>query len=260
MSHVLPLIKGWRNCLLRPAIFRFPEGAVKGSRTCQERRADADVPGRNLVAGLFVFIATAIVMLQWVIFARNNAGLSWDFPVFYIPAHLPIHSLYDQKAYEAFGKIHLAQLGIHYFPPYVRPSVFSIFHRPLALLAYWPAFWVWVSAGLAAYFASVLAIVHRLRLPAYVIPAFAAFFPAMVGLVSGQDITEFLAVLALVWILLSKKQDVAAGFLLSFALYKFNLILLLPLMLAFHRRFEALACFTVGALVAAIASMILTSP
>jgi Glycosyltransferase family 87 len=156
--------------------------------------------------------------------------------------------------------MHLAPLGIHYYPPYVRLPVFSVLLRPLMFLPYWPAFWVWLGAGIAAYLASVSILIRHFRLPGYLVPAFAAFFPAVGGLIGGQDVTVLVFVLIISWLLLLQRRDCLAGLLLAGCLYKFNLVLLLPPLLICHRRYTALGAFAAGGTFIVVSSILMISP
>ena len=60
----------------------------------------------------------------------------WDFSQFYIAASIPTDSLYDRATYEQFGMDELAPLGVNYYPPYVRPAVFALPLKLLALFSY----------------------------------------------------------------------------------------------------------------------------
>ncbi len=155
----------------------------------------------------------------------------------------------------------MAPLGVRYFPPYVaRPAVFALLYRPLALFPYWTAFGIWAGLCLCAYFAATIILIRRLRLPAYLIPAYAGFFPAIVGLISGQDACVVLLVLVSAWVLLDQQRDWLAGALIALCLYKYNLVLLIPLLLVIKRRFRALTSFGIGAIILTTASVALASP
>lgn len=101
---------------------------------------------RKIVVGVYVAIGTAIIMGGWAMVAHNSPQTGWDFPVFYIAAHLPTHLLYNRDAFAAFWQLHLAPIGVRYSPPfYIRPSIFSFLYRPMIDLSYWHAFWIWAS-------------------------------------------------------------------------------------------------------------------
>jgi hypothetical protein len=222
----------------------------------------SDTLANYLIAGVCVAVTTTIVIYGWVALAlKSPQSRGWDFPVFYIAAHLPTHLLYNHSAFASFGRQHLLPLGVHYYPPfYIRPAVFSLLYRPIMAMAYWNAFWVWAAAGLSAYLASALILIRRFHLSGFLLPAYAAFFPALMGIMSGQDIGGYLLVLTTAFLLLEKESDALAGLTFALCLYKFNLIILIPVMLLLHRRHRALTWFAVGGLFIAAASIALASP
>jgi hypothetical protein len=195
---------------------------------------------------------------MWIIAALNSPQLGWDFPVFYIPAHLPVHLLYSRDAFATFWHDHLAPLGVPHWAPYVRPSVFSLFLRPLAAIPYREAMWLWLAGGVSAYFAAIAVLIHRFRLPGFLFTAYAAFFPALVGVISGADAVVYLLALTLALMLLERRRDGLAGCALTVCLCKFNLVLLIPVVLLLHRRFRALIWFVIGGAFVAASSVALT--
>ncbi len=207
-----------------------------------------------------VGVATTIIMSDWIIGAIQSPRTGWDFPVFYIAAHLPMHLLYNSAAFAAFWQKHLAPIGVPHWAPYVRLSVFSLLLRPLAMMSYYHALWVWLSAGLSAYFASVFLLLRRFKLPALLIPAYAAFFPAIAGLIGGADATVYLLCLVVALLLLERGQDGLAGCALIPCLCKYNLVLLVPVVLLLHRRYRALVSFGIGAVLVVAISIALASP
>jgi hypothetical protein len=213
---------------------------------------------RKVLAGVFVAIGTALVMWVWIIAALKSPQTGWDFPVFYIPAHLPVHLLYSRDAFAGFWRDHLVPLGVPHWAPYVRPSVFSLLLRPLSVIPYREAMWFWLAGGVSAYFAAVAVLIRRFRLPGFLFTAYAAFFPALVGVMSGADATVYLLALTLAMVLLERGRDGLAACALIVCLCKFNLVLLVPVMLLLHRRFRAFSLFTIGALLVAGSSIALT--
>ena len=213
---------------------------------------------RQIAVAVFVAIGTIIVIAQWVLSAWSSPQIGWDFPVFYIAGHLPLHLLYSRDAFAAFWQAHLAPLGVPHWAPYVRPSIFSFLLHPIAALPYYRALWLWLGAGLSAYLAAVGLLLRRLRLPGFLLPVYAGFFPAIVGIISGADASFFLLALALALILLERKRDVLAALALTMCLCKFNLVLLIPILLLLHRRYRALVSFAMGGVLIAAASIALT--
>ena len=213
---------------------------------------------KRLIAALFVAIGTAIVLVNWLLQALASPQTGWDFPVFYIAGKLPIHLLYDRAAFAAVWQHDLAPLGVPHWAAYVRPSVFALLLHPLASIPYGHALWLWMSAGLCAYLAAVGLLVHKFRLPSFFLPACAAFFPALAGIISGQDTAVYLLAFVVAMILLDRGRDALAGAVLVLCLCKFNLAMLVPLVLLAHRRYQALLSFSLGAVGIAAISFSLT--
>lgn len=215
---------------------------------------------RQVILVILVATGTVIVLATFFFASFKSPQLGWDFPQFYIAAKLPMRLIYNPVAFKAFGHENLASRGVLYYPLYIRPSAFVAFFRPLGRFDYWTAFCIWAGLGLCAYFASIILLIRRLDLPEFLIPAYASFFPAIVGLISGQDVCVVLLVIVGAWLLLEGKRDWLAGALIALGLYKFNLILLLPLLLIIKRRFRALISFGIAAVLLMASSAALASP
>lgn len=215
---------------------------------------------RKLALAGLVAVATTVMLAAWINSAIHSIFLAWDFPVFYIAARMPLGHLYDPAAFAAFWQQQLQPLGVVHWAPYVRPAVFAVLTRPLGLLPYRTAFLLWVVAGGCAYAACLLILIRRFDLPAFSVPAFVGYFPFAAGLVSGQDNCVFLLAVIAGWLLLEAERDWLAGIVFGCCLYKYNLILLVPLLLVLKRRFRALTSFVaVGAVLLAF-SAALSSP
>jgi len=106
---------------------------------------------------------------------------------------------------------------------------------------------VGLDGGLGAYLASIAILIRRFHLPVALLPAFIVFYPAIVGLISGQDNCLFLLAVLAGWRLLEQKRDTLAGFAFALCLYKFNLTVLIPPLLLLQNRYRALTSFAIGA-------------
>jgi hypothetical protein len=202
---------------------------------------------RHVVAAIYAAIGAACIMALWNVMLGQSPARGWDFPVFYIAARLPIHSLYDRSAFLSFWQRELQPIGVPHWAPYVRLSVFSFLITPLALFPFYRALYLWFAIGVGAYFASVGLLIYRFRLSAMLVLVYAAFFPAIGGLYSGQDNALYLLALALAVCALESHRDWVAGALLVLTLCKFNLIVLVPVVLLLHRRYRALFMLSMGA-------------
>ena len=212
---------------------------------------------RSVVYSCLVFLGLSSL---WLIWAMRFSQTGWDFTQFYIAAHLPVSALYSRSAFVDFGENSLAPLGIHYYPPFVRPAVFALALKPLAVLPYWSAYWVWAAVGFAAYAATLLILFRWLALPNALLPAFAAFMPSQFGIITGQDANVYLLVLVSGLLLVVREKQLVGGCLLALCAYKFNLIIFLPFVLLSKARWKSLSSFGIGTASAALVSAALVAP
>lgn len=186
--------------------------------------------------------------------------MAWDFPQFYLAARTPASELYDHDAFLRRGRETLSAAGVHYFPPYVRPAVFTLPLGPLGRLPYWGAFGVWASLQLACCLVLLWALGRLWDYPPELLLGFSLFYPAMHGIWEGQD-APVLTLLVLGGLLLFRAgRDRAAGLVLAVCCYKFNLFLLMPLYLAAAGRWKLLRYVAGGGAALAAASSWLASP
>ena len=215
----------------------------------------------RLLAGSLGFLLLFLLWVRWAdAIGAFSATRGWDFPAFYIAAHVNLTDLYSREAFITFGHERLAPVGMLHWPSYVRPAVFALALRPLALFSFWRAYWLWVGVGIGAYFATAYVLMRWLNLSPYVLAPFGAFMPAVFGIITGQDITVYALVMTLALILLLEEHDVAAGILLGICAYKFNLILLVPVALIAHRRWKAVATLVAAVAIEAATSALMVSP
>ncbi|MGH9668453.1 MAG: glycosyltransferase family 87 protein, partial [Bryobacteraceae bacterium] len=114
-----------------------------------------------------------------------------------------------------------------------------------------PAFWVWVSAQVAALIGCWVWLARRFGPDALVFSAL--YFPTSVGIYNGQDPVWMLAIFLGCYALAEQKRDLASGAVLGLAVVKFHLLFLMPLVLALEKRWRMLGGFCVtGALCAAV--------
>jgi hypothetical protein len=201
----------------------------------------------------FVFI---LLICAYLAYLLNGNPPGWDFPAFYVAGKVPLRSLYNIEVFRAGGE-GLAAQGVKYIPPYVRPAVFAVPLKALALLPFRTALWLWMSAGLCAYAIAMWLLFRRFSLVGVLLPAFAIFFPAILGIQMGQDSTIYLLALTVVLLLLLDGHDLAAGIVLGFCCYKFNLMFFIPPLLFIHRRWKVLNSWILVSVLLAISSMIL---
>jgi hypothetical protein len=210
---------------------------------------------------LFAACLFAFFGVGWICcgLALNQTG--WDFPQFYIAARAPTHSLYDRAVFEDVARKYVAPAGVKYFPPYVRPAVFSLPLRLLMWPGYRAAFSGWVAVQVAFLVLSVALLWRGFpAIPGIVVGSLGLLFPAMFGLITGQDANTELVILTLGFTLLCSGRKRAAGLVLGLAVYKFNLVLLVPVFLLVRRQYTSLLWFSGAAVALATASALLASP
>jgi Glycosyltransferase family 87 len=232
----------------------------------QARRAQDPISARHRqmsttrLLSVCSVLAFLLICAGWAYFATVFPETGWDFPQFYIAGSIPVRSLYEQAAYTAWGQQALGGLGVEYFPPYVRPAVFSLPLRLLAFLPYQAALILFLSLQFACFGVCLFLVFRRFSLPLDLLPIFGLFYPALMGIVTGQD-PHVLALLVFAgFLLLEGGRDAAARAVWALCLYKFNLILWLPLLLIVRRRWTALGGFSAVGSLLAVASALLSPP
>jgi hypothetical protein len=121
---------------------------------------------------------------------------------------------------------------------YSRLPFYAVLLRPLALAPYQRAYLIFQCLNLACF---VFFIRYYLlpRHPRYVAWT-PVFFPLLLSLANGQDVTIVLLFCALFLLLADRGHDRAAGACLSLCLIKFHLFLFVPLAILAHRRWRIL--------------------
>ena len=204
--------------------------------------------------------ALAVCVPLWLWFAVHFPDTAWDFTGFYIAGNIPLHQVHDQQVFQNFGNSELAPLGVRYYPPYVRPSVFAVPLHLIMSLPYWTAYWLWAAAQLLAFLSALWLLQTRLHLPVGTNPIWAIFFPAWFGIITGQDALGVLLIVVAGIVFIEKGRDGIGGALLALTLYKFNLSLLIPVALMFRGKWHALASYAVVGAGLAAASALVEAP
>ncbi len=202
---------------------------------CGRSRAPRASPlERRRVLAAVVVLSLAGIALR----ARTLANLARDdmrgadFPIFYASGLLVgTPELYSAAAVRA---IELREMGVTQPPAlFVRLPYFAALMAPWARLPFWPSFWIWRMAILAA------ACVFIWLWPApreWSLLALAWSLPFAFGLTNGQDSAFLLLWVALALALWKRGHEFAAGLVLSLCAAKFHLFLLLPLLLPGRRK------------------------
>ncbi|HEY6337792.1 MAG TPA: glycosyltransferase family 87 protein [Candidatus Sulfotelmatobacter sp.] len=144
--------------------------------------------------------------------------------------------------------------------PYIHPPLEALVFLPLTLLAYRQAFVAWDVLNLMALFAvAVLLRRHLTALrpipPWEFVLGFLAFFPVFLCLLQGQDSILLLLLYALGFSALKRDSDFLAGGWFGLALFKFQFVLPLILLIALWKRKRAALGFAVVACVWALLSV-----
>jgi hypothetical protein len=169
-----------------------------------------------------------------------------DFTVFYTAATMLRsglgHRLYDERAqYEVQARI-IGRIPSRQGPlPYIHPPFEALIFVPLTFLPYPRAFAVWDLLNVAALFGVAFLLrrsVNALRLipPWEFVALSLAFFPVFVCLLQGQDSILLLLLCALGFNALKRQADFLAGCWFALALFKFQLIIPLVVLIVIWKR------------------------
>lgn len=187
-------------------------------------------------------------------------ALHTDFLSFYTGGLLArqgaFHSLYDPQVQAATEKGIFPGSGV--LMPFIRPPFYALLLAPLTWMPLVPAFWVWLTAQLAALLGCWWWFAKRFGYDALVFAAF--YYPTSVGLSNGQDPVWMLVIFLGAYALAERKRDLAGGAVLGLAVIKFHLLFLVPVALAVNRRWRMLAGFCGAGALCAAASLLLGGP
>lgn len=206
------------------------------------------------------FLTFLLGGIFWFWIACNSPATAWDFTEFYTAGNVPISSLYDQNVFVEYGNRVLLPMGIKYYPPYVRPAVFAIPLKLMMWLPYWYAYCTWAFVQYISYITTISLLYKRYRFPLIFLMGSAIFYPAMFGIVQGQDTCIYTLLLLMGLIFLQEGRDIAAGSILSLGFYKFNLFLLIPVFLILKKRYRAFVSFAGAGILLVLCSVLLSDP
>jgi Glycosyltransferase family 87 len=137
--------------------------------------------------------------------------------------------------------------------PYIHPPLEAVIFLPLTLLPYRQAFVVWDLLNIVALFGVAITLRRNLNVlraipPWEFVVGFLGFFPVFLCLLQGQDSILLLLLCALGFSALKRESDFLAGGWFGLALFKFQFVIPLVLLIAFWKRkraawgFAAVAC------------------
>ncbi len=206
---------------------------------------------QNLALGALALVAGYAVFLGFVFLAggwfRDAAGgaVRTDFLVFWSAGGLALAG--DAAASYDWAAIAAAELqtasAASKTLPWVYPPTFLLAVAPFALVPYIPAFLAWIATTVAAYLATLHAIVPRR--PTLLLALAAP--PVLWNALSGQNGFLTAALLGGSLVFLDRRPAVA-GLLLGFLTYKPQLGLLFPLVLMLTGRWRVVGVATLTAL------------
>jgi hypothetical protein len=144
--------------------------------------------------------------------------------------------------------------------PYIHPPLEAVVFLPLTLLPYRQAFVAWDLLNIVGLFGVAVTLrrhLHVLRVipPWEFVLGFLAFFPVFLCLLQGQDSILLLLLCTLGFSALKRESDFLAGGWFGLALFKFQFIIPMILLIAFWKRKRAALGFAVVACVWALLSV-----
>jgi Glycosyltransferase family 87 len=235
----------------------IPLGFLSGTcpKASNEKNLSEDVskPGHDLLLNIALFVCLCTI---WLAIALKYRGTAWDFTMFYVVGHVPASEIYDQQVLHEYGKRLLPQ-GVHYIAPYLRPAVGILPLRTLRFFSYWTGYWLFAAVQLAACVTILSLCVRHLAVRPGVAAGLIFFYPAMMGVVTGQDILLVALVAVAGLVILRNHKDFTAGLVLGLTTYKYNLFLFVPLLLIARRRWRGLAGWVTSASALALVSVML---
>jgi hypothetical protein len=194
--------------------------------------------GSGAVVVYFVVLASLLFKGQWVIRAGGEIA-KIDFGYFWVSGNLARLSdptrVYDSFAFSAAQLALFGKGGGPIFPYFVYPPTFLLFTYPLGLMAYLPAFMMWMVATLILYLAAIYTIIPR---PVAVIIALTPC-PVLLNFGLGQNgfLTAGLVGLSLAF---TERRPWLCGIFLGLLTYKPQFGILFPFALLASRNSRAL--------------------
>ena len=228
----------------------------------------ADSPRKPMLRlAILLALAAMLAMHGWEFFRlRQEVGQGYpDFTAFYSAGKCVLSGrgaeVYTMAGEARFQREFAAQVKIRQSPlPFTHPPFEAALFAPLALLPYQAAYWTWNGLSVMALF-GFLALL-RPHVPnvwrwsrSLPITAALAFFPVFVCLLQGQDSLVLLLLFAWAFVAMEKGHDSAAGFLLGLALFRFQLVLPMIIVVVLRRRWKVVGGFAVAAIALAAISI-----
>jgi len=140
---------------------------------------------------------------------------------------------------------------------FMRPPFACLFLRPLSMLPYRAAYWVFQTINMAA-FVLFLLLVRRQWPDVWIMAVMSA--PVLGAFVNGQELPMLIACATGSLWLARRGYDFSAGVLLALCASKPHLFLLVPLVLILHRRWRYVAGAALSFLVLNLAAAVIAGP
>ena len=224
-------------------------------------------PGSSALRPILLALLTATIILHaWMFFSlrRQIAAGYPDFTIFYTAGKC----VYEGRGRQLYDLQTQLELQRGFAPdvkhrenalPFNHPPFEALLFVPLAGLPYFSAYLVWAVFNVALIVGFWTLLRPRLPslnnlLPSLPLLAMLAFFPVAVALLQGQDSILLLFLYGLAFSALATRRAFVAGVCLALALFKFQLVLPLVVVLLVRRQWKAVAGFSFMAFVLLLVS------
>ena len=200
--------------------------------SADQGRQHGAVNFRRSEAALLAGVVIVFNLLALVFVQRNNANFEkGDFKMFYAAA-VGLRSGHAGEIYDPDFHVQLQRQLVPSLPPkdvkvYTHPPYELLVYLPLSYLPYKAACYCWIAITL------ILAVLCGRMLRGYT--AVLGLFPLLVAVLEQQDSVLTLLIVISCWLALRDGRDGWAGFLLGLALFRFQFILPLALILMFWK-------------------------
>jgi hypothetical protein len=201
-------------------------------------------------------VIIALNVVAFVFVQRRNSSLEkGDFKMFYTAA-VALRSghsadLYSRELYVSMQRQLVPALPLQDVKLYTHPPYELLVFLPLSYLSYKAACYCWLAITV------LLAVLCGRVLPGYA--AVLALFPLLATLLEQQDTLLVLLIVIACWISLREDHEAWAGFLLGVALFRFQFVLPLALVLLFWKP-RLLKGFVPSAIAVTLLSLAMVGP
>jgi hypothetical protein len=172
-----------------------------------------------------------------------------DFLNMYTAAHFSrtgmLDNLYDATALRDFQETIAPENN--FVVPFARPQFYAVLLTPLSLMPYDTAFGAWLVFQSALLIACWVWLAKRFGPDGLIAASF--FYPAAIGVAHGQDSSLVLALLVASYAASERRDERKAGVLAGCLLFKFHLVLFVPVAMVFQKRWRMLSGFLAAGVV-----------